>query len=165
MKSINRKDFIAVGSVSRTHGTRGELRLDLNSQTDFNEWAFLEIQGKPVPFYIESVAGTEDAPIIKLEGIDSMDEAAKLAGLAYLIPGKERKSKADASLIGYQLHDEEAGDLGLLEELVELPQQLFLKTTFNGKELLIPAVEDFIIDINKRKKIISLQLPEGLLDM
>ena len=71
MKSIQKKDFIAAGTVAKTHGTQGELKLVTQIKIKLMKWAFLEIQGKPVPFYIERAQNTTlEEWLIKLKGID-----------------------------------------------------------------------------------------------
>lgn len=168
MKSINRNDFIEIGSVVKTHGTKGELRLELFRNYKFNEWAFLEIQGKPVPFLVESSFGSVDAPIIKLMDVNTPDAASKLVGNLILMLGKPTKAKKkdlNQSIIGYMIVDEILGEIGPVEELMELPQQLLLQTHYQGKEVLIPAVEAIIVDIDDDKKKVTVSLPEGLLLM
>lgn len=166
MKSIQRKDFIAAGTVEKTHGTKGELRLGLEQATNLKEWVFLEIQGKPVPFFIQSISG--DQSIVKLEGIDTPVQAARFTGMQLLVPARrgKRKTRAnDLDVTGFMLVDATLGELGRVEEVEELPQQLLLRTTYEGRELLIPAVEEFIIGINEEEQRIDLELPEGLIEL
>ena len=81
IKSIARKDFIQAGSVDKTHGTKGELRISLTTDKSFKEWAFLEIQGKPVPFYIQSLQPTfDDGALLKLRDINSVEKASEFVG-------------------------------------------------------------------------------------
>ncbi len=168
MKSINRADFIAVGMVAKSHGTKGEVRIQLTENVKLKQWAFLEFQGKPVPFYIEAISGSKDEPVVQLQGINTPDKSQELAGKAVLMPKeqvKRSKAKQAASVIGYILIDAQLGEIGALESVEELPQQTLLVTTYNGKQVLIPAVEEFIADINDKKKRILLELPEGLLEI
>ena len=83
MKSIRREDFREAGTLAKVHGPKGELRFLPDYQLTLKEWVFLSIKGKPVPFFIESVKGSDDAPIIKLRYIEDTFEAEKFvkAGL------------------------------------------------------------------------------------
>lgn len=168
MKSINRKDFIIVGIVEKQHGNKGELRLSFEQKIQLKEWVFIEINNKPVPFFIESISKNTDQPILKLMGIDSPDDSFRFINKSILFPASKTKSKTrkvDLSIVDFLLVDEIYGELGKVIEVEELPQQLLIHTIFNGKELLIPAVEDFILEINDKKKTIFLCLPEGILDL
>lgn len=169
IKSIARKDFIQAGSVDKTHGTKGELRISLTTDKTFKEWAFLEIQGKPVPFYIESLQPTfDDGALLKLRDINSVEKASGFVGRTLLIPiGKRKKSDlyAEDDFTGFALVDETLGAIGVVEEIEEYPNQLLIRTKYNGQEVLIPAVEAFITEVNETNQTIYLNLPEGLLDI
>jgi len=169
MKSIARKDFIYAGTIDKTHGTKGELNVTLTSNKSFKKWAFLEIQGKPVPFYIESILSTfDDRAIIKLQDIQTIETASSFVGNNLLIPiGKRSKSDfyAEDDFTGFALVDENIGHIGLVAAIEEFPNQILIKTHYEGREVLIPAVPAFIKQINESEKTIYLILPEGLLNI
>ena len=170
MKTINRKDFIEIGSVVKVHGTKGELKVVLTREINFKEWAFLEIREKPVPFYIKSCKHLfEEEAFIKLDGINDLETAVKLVGYNLLAPIKGLKNAApeliDKSIINYLLIDSKFGEIGKVVDLVEMPMQILIKTSYNNQELLIPAVEPIIKEINDKLHIIYLDLPEGLLNL
>lgn len=169
IQSIARKDFTQAGSVDKTHGTKGELRVSLTTDKSFKEWAFLEIQGKPVPFYIESLQPTfDEGAILKLRDIDSVEKASDFVGRTILIPiGKRKKSDlyAEDDFTGFALVDAKLGAIGVVEEIEEYPNQLLIRSNYNGQEVLIPAVEAFITEVNEAQQTIYLNLPEGLLDI
>lgn len=168
MKTINRKDFDIIGSVVKVHGNFGELKIQLNQKEKLKEWAFLEIREKPVPFLLDSfrpLSGNEY--LLKLKGIDTVDAASDFVSYNLLLPlkkGAKRKQKVDDDLLGFLLIDENLGEIGRVEELIEMPMQLLFKTTFQNKELLIPAVEPIIQWVDEDTKEIGLDLPDGLLD-
>jgi 16S rRNA processing protein RimM len=173
VKSIDRKDFLLIGSVSRIHGTKGELKVRVEHAEDIvllspeKEWAFLEIRNKPVPFFIEAFKPTmEGEGILSLRNVNTVEEAEALAGLNILGLEKDLSEggKPGKDLTGFMLVDKELGELGKIKGFEELPGQLLFMLDYNGKEILIPAVEDFITGINRKKKVVNLDLPEGLLD-
>jgi 16S rRNA processing protein RimM len=169
MKSIERKDFIVAGTVDKTHGTKGELRITLSIDKPFKEWAFLEIQGKPVPFYIQSIQSTfDDGALLRLQDVDSVEKASAYIGHTLLaLRGKRKKAEvyAEDNFTGFKLIDEQLGEIGTVEAIEEYPNQLLIRTQYKGEEVLIPAVEAFIQEINEDEKTIYLQLPEGLLEI
>jgi 16S rRNA processing protein RimM len=169
IKSIARKDFTAIGTIDKTHGTKGELRITFSSDRKLTEWAFLEIQGKPVPFYIQSIQPTfEDGALLRLKDIDTVELASPFVGRTLLMPiGKRKKNELfkEDDFTGYELVDATLGLIGVVEAIEEFPNQLLIRTTYNGSEAYIPAVEAFIKDIDAETRIIQLELPEGLLDM
>ncbi len=168
MKSINRKDFIVAGVVEKIHGTKGGLRLSIEQKIKIKEWVFIEINNKPVPFFIESISGNDDHRIVQLQDIENPKEAQRFVGNTILVPitkTSRKTKKVDLDIINFLLIDETHGELGKVEDVEELPQQLIIHTTFKGKELLIPAVDEFILEISAKKKTIYLSLPDGILDL
>lgn len=167
MKSVNRKDFIHVGSVIKIHGTRGEVKFNLDKMIPLKDWAFLEFQGKPVPFFVERHMGTGDQPIVKLRGIDSPEMAQLLEGQDVLIPaGRSRKtSSREEDLTGYRLIDVKHGDIGTVQGLEEMPGQWMIQAIKGEKEFLIPYVDAFIQEIDDDARSITLELPEGFLEI
>ena len=69
------------------------------------------------------------------------------------------------ALTGYQVTDKVYGKLGALESVEEYPQQIIGKCIVNGKEVLFPLNENFISEINAKKRELHLDLPDGLLDV
>jgi 16S rRNA processing protein RimM len=168
IKSIARKDFTAIGTIDKTHGTKGELRITLSSDRKLKEWAFLEIQGKPVPFYIQSVQPTfDDGAILKLRDIHLVEQAAPFVGRTLLLPiGKRKKNEllTEDDFTGFDLVDIHLGFIGKVEAIETFPNQLLIRTSYKGAEVYIPAVDAFIIEIDEQKQTIQLELPDGLLD-
>jgi 16S rRNA processing protein RimM len=169
MKSIARKDFTAAGTIDKTHGTKGDLRITLTSDKPIKEWAFLEIQGKPVPFYVQSVQETfDDGAILKLQDLNTVEQAGQYVGRTLLLPiGKRKKNDlyAEDDFTGFALVDKKLGAIGNVDAIEEFPNQLLIRTTYKGVEVYIPAVEAFIEEINEDTRTIQLNLPEGLLDI
>ncbi|MBC7384364.1 MAG: hypothetical protein H7296_15465 [Bacteroidia bacterium] len=169
MKTISRNDFVEIGSVVKIHGTKGELKVVLTRKINFKEWAFLQIRGKPVPFYIQQCKHNyEEEAFLKLEGIDQMDIASILVGYALLAPSaglKKPEQKLDDSFLNYKIIDSKQGELGIVEALLEMPMQLLIKTTYRKQELLIPAINPILMEIDDEHKIIYVEMPDGLLEI
>jgi len=165
LKSIRREDFREAGTLAKVHGTKGELRFLPDYQFTFKEWVFLSIKGKPVPFFIESVKGSEDAPILKLRLIDDNIQAEKFVGRTVLMPGKSKRKTItfEDELNGFTIYDAFENPLGKIVRLLEMPQQVLAEIHYKNQLVLIPIVEDWITFFDKRKKRIDMDLPEGLI--
>jgi 16S rRNA processing protein RimM len=86
----------------------------------------------------------------------------------YLDQKKLKKKKpftSFADFIGFELIDENKGLVGILDDVLQLTHHELGRFLFNGKEVLFPWNEAIVRKIDKRKKEISLRLPEGLLDV
>jgi len=166
--------YVKAGRTGKAFGTEGALKFRVEEYLldDFFEASviFIELLGKPVPFFIESVHN--EAPlIIKLEEVDSRDAALELAGKPILL---RREDVAEESLEapfglteldGFLIIDRALGEVGLIEEVIELPQQIMAALSYHGREVLIPLNDQFILEIDEKNRRIAMDLPEGLLEL
>ncbi len=169
MKTIQRKDFLEVGSAVKVHGTKGELKFNLTQSFTLKDWAFLEFRGKPVPFYIDyTKAEFADEIIIKLSGIDTIEQANNLIGKLLLLTSKQVKNVKntdDWNLAGYLMIDQKQGVLGTIVGVIENTYQSLALLNFNERELMVPLVEEIVLEINDKKKEVLVDLPDGLLTL
>lgn len=169
MKSIDLNDFTKVGYVIKSHGNNGFLKISLEKNIKLKEWVMFLIKQKPVPFFIEDWQRTNDTEaIIKCQDINTVDEAENYVGVDVLLLKsnvKRKKGNLDVSIIGYRIFADGFGEIGILNEILEMPGQTMLQTFYKDQEVLIPAVEEFVTEINDKQKQITLNLPEGFLDL
>jgi len=167
MKSLQLKDFIIVGSVGKTHGTSGELKLEANQKLKQKEWVMIEFNQKPVPFFMEQCRElVPNEYLAKLRDYNTVEDVQTFVGrniFYYSTKAVKSKKQIDESIIGYALIDLTLGYIGILEDIIEMPGQMMFQTTNQLNEVLIPAVDDFIDEIDHEKQTIYLKLPEGLI--
>jgi len=171
------KSYFKLGKIVAAHGLKGELVLqhELGKKTDLKKLPalFLELKKDSfVPYFIRKAKGTtEKESLLLLEEIDTREKAQQLVGKLCWLPEEQFKQYADkqapASLLGYQIVEEEGSIkiLGTIEEVIEQPQQLLCRILLKGKEVLIPLNESTLLAIDHQAKTVSVQLPEGLLDI
>ena len=130
------------------------------------------LDGIFVPFFIEEYRFRSDSTaLVKLEGIDTAERARMFTNVDLYFPVKHAEEAEDGELswnffVGFRMEDVRHGELG---EVVEVDtttvNTLFVVEQEDGEELLIPAQEEFIVEINQEKKLITVELPEGLLNL
>lgn len=161
-----------IGYVAKTHGLKGEVTFipspecpDLSEVTAL----FLEQKGNLVPYFIESVSMRGDQAFVKLEDVEDQPAANLLKGSSVYVPKSERPKLArgefyNDEVIGFDVVDQ-AGVLGTVTEIEEAGPNRFLVVVLSGKEVLIPVNGPFIKSVNKSRKQITVELPEGFLDI
>jgi 16S rRNA processing protein RimM len=166
--------LFCLGKISKTFGYKGQVIVIANCDDPEKykklEFVFVDIQHERVPFFItEFNFQYKNSVELKLEDIDSSDEAQKLIGCSIYIP--ELEVIADAKeefyitdLAGYEVTDVNVGYLGRINQILELPQQNIIQIFQDKKEILIPLNEDFIKKIDFKKKSIKIAAPEGLIE-
>jgi 16S rRNA processing protein RimM len=68
-------------------------------------------------------------------------------------------------IIGYRVTDQTHGDIGIIEDVLDLPHQALFQIRFGEKEILIPVVDEIILKIDKRQKLLLIRAPEGLIEI
>lgn len=164
---------ILLGRISKVHGYEGAVTVRLEKSFIENipeiESVFLEIEGKPVPFFLKE-SDYRGGDIIRLKFLwyDTIEKVNEFSGCRLYLPPFENRKKETrlTSFYNYKVFLNDNTIIGTISEVIENPGQWLLKISApTGKEILIPFHEDFITAIDKRKKIIMMNLPEGLTDL
>ena len=169
-----RTDTILLGKVIKVNGVDGAVTIK-SERTYYGEIpetgpVFLEIDGRPVPFFIIS-SHENGTGLIKMrfEDWDSFEKAREFQGCNVFVirpsdPGKSRVKKGEnAGLKGFYVENEANERIGTVSEIIENPGQLLLRVLGEGgRELLIPFHEDLIRRIDPENRKIIMLIPEGL---
>ncbi len=172
---INLEDCVEIGGLAKPHGIKGHLILKLNNLSfddiEEMELVYIIIDGLPVPFFIEEFTErNNDALLIKLEDIDSETTARKYSDSTVFIDkavlSSQKNTTADPRLLyGYRVIDQNFGDIGVLDTLLDFDQNPVLRILKEKKEILIPFQEEFFVKIDEPKREVYVSCPKGLLDL
>jgi len=170
------QEFVSIGKIGKAHGIKGAMKLlaveaylpDLENTSAI----FIEENGQKLPYFLEEVQ-IGNATILTLEEVGTKEAANRLRSKEVflresdLLPIENRafNSLQYEQYKGFELEDKELGTIGVIEEIIEMPQQEMAVVNYQDKEVLIPLNEDFILETLKEEKLIKVTLPEGLLDL
>lgn len=169
------KSNILLGRIAKVSGYEGAVTVKLEKSFTENiphmESVFLEIEGKPVPFFISDL-DYSGADLLKLsfDGYESDEKVSGFIGSRVFLTdsGSENEhTKTDANnIIGFKVFLSDSTPLGAITDIIENPGQwlLIIKSPAN-REILIPLHEDFLVSIDKKKKSVIMDLPEGLIEL
>lgn len=162
-----------IGKILKTHSLYGEVVCELSRFDVEEELEFLIIcvDDIYVPFYIEEIR-TKNAQsiLIKFENVDSEKDARALVGKQVYLP-IELKPEFDEEnatwddVVDFAVCDEKFGLLGNLVQVDESTMNVLLVVDGNKGEILIPATEDFVHQINYEQQVIFVDVPEELIDL
>lgn len=166
--------FVEVGFIQRTHGIKGELQVAWNDTLNLTqeniESVFVEIDGIPIPFFINSLRQkTEESSIVKFDDVDDIQSADNLVGYKLMLPLDLIPEDDDIELkdlVGYTITSTSGQTVGIIEDYEEfnLNSIYYIKTP-EGKEVIIPATDDLIVEFDVDKKTLLMEIPEGLIDL
>lgn len=166
------KQYLEVGKLNNTHGIKGELKMllwcdDINYLKQFKT-LYLDSKGER-PVKVASVRAQKDMAIIKLDGVNSIDDALTLKGK--ILYGDRNDAEIDdganyiADLIGCQVVDIETDKVyGRVIDVLNYGSCDIYDTQGSGKHILIPATDDIVKEINTEYKVIRIKAMKGLFD-
>jgi len=172
---IKQEDVYKIGRLGKPHGVRGELSFmfsdDVFDRVDA-DYLIVETEGILVPFFIEEYRfRSGETALLKLEGISTVERARELTNSDVFFPRRLAQNDDEemtwAQIVGFRLVDEQLGKVvGSISSVDDSTENvLFDVASPDGKNLLIPAAEDWISDVDTEKREIRMRLPEGLLDL
>ena len=168
-----KEELLRIGFVNKISGYKGSLKciIDISRPDKLlkKKYLFLILDGLPVPFAIEEIEIIGTELIIKFEGIDSEAQAKKYIRKEIFADAKSNTKKNEfhnwKGVTKYFVVDENHGELGIIEEILEYPMQYIAKCIVNGKEILFPLNDEIVLEIDSDEKKIFTALPDGLLDI
>ena len=171
---INAKDVYRIGIINKPHGVHGELLFtfddDIFDRVEA-DYIICMMDGILVPFFFESYRFRSDTTaLIKLKGIDTEQQAKRMTNVEVFFPKDHAEELEDNELtwsyfVGFLINDVNKGDIGKVTDVDNSTINTLFVVDYKGTEILIPAQEDFIVDLDREKEVITMQIPEGLLDL
>lgn len=167
-------DFFYLGSISKTFGYQGQVvvYLDTDEPEKYADLrsVFINAGGEMLPYMIEDIQyrGGHTA-IVKFLDVDANECRSLLKSELYLplseLPPLTGNKFYFHEVIGFTVIDKTHGNIGICKEFIEISQQPIMQVELNGKEILIPAIDEVFETIDRDNKIMNINAPEGLIDI
>ncbi len=173
---IREDEVLRIGKFIKPHGIKGEIAFafdnDIFDRVDC-PYLICSIDNILVPFFVKSYRFKgSDTALVLLEDIQSEIEAKRFNGLSVYFPRKyfDENEEVDLTLnyfIDFVVIDKQFGEIGRITDIDEstINTLFLLKKKGSGDDMIIPASDDFVTDIDSEKKILYVDLPAGLVDM
>ncbi|MBR4729285.1 MAG: 16S rRNA processing protein RimM [Prevotella sp.] len=168
---IREEEVYKIGRLGKTHGVKGEISFlfddDVFDRVDA-DYLVLMIDGILVPFFMEEYRFRSDTTaIVKFCDIDTQERARELTGCDVWFPRALADSDDDtitwAAIVGFDIIDNNSGkSVGRIASIDDNTLNI-LFCLEDGR--LIPASEELITDIDKEKRTITINIPDGLLEL
>lgn len=170
-------DCYQLGYIVKTHGLKGEVQvyLDVDSPSEYqNLESVFVLQGQQlVPFFIESMSNLNGPKaIVGFEDIETLESAQALKGSELYLPLEALPKLSEKEfylheVLGFDLSDATTDSIvGKIDNVIESgPQLLFSVLTEKQVEVLIPYTESLLVKLDREEKTITLNVPDGLIDI
>jgi 16S rRNA processing protein RimM len=166
-------NFLRVGVITTSHGIKGEVKVfpttdDVNRFKKLKQ-VILDTGKEHIELEIEGVKFFKQLVILKFKGIDNINEIEKYKGKDLLV-SRENAVKLNKDeyfifdIIGLKVITDTQEELGeLVEVLATGANDVYVVKTSEGKEILLPAIKDCILEVDMDNRLIKVHVMEGLL--
>ena len=166
------EQLLQVGVISSTHGVRGEVKV-FPTTDDVKRFkklkkVILDTGKEQLPLEIEGVKFFKQFVILKFRGIDNINDIEKYKGKRLLVDREHAvKLKKDeyfiADMIGMDVFTEDGELFGALNDVMETgANDVYIIEMSDGKEVLVPAIKQCILDVDIENRKMVIHLLEGL---
>lgn len=174
---IRRDELVEIGRFLKTHGINGEIVFAPLYDLDLADLrcVVVHIDGLPVPFFVEKVRPKGENLIVKIADINNEKEAALLTHKDVFAMADDVEITDDNGddgfsayqFKGFSVVDADSGrTLGTIDYIDDsTPNWLFMVDTGDHNMLAIPVADEFVNDIDTEKRILTMSLPQGLLEL
>lgn len=170
------QQFLTVGKIVNTHGIRGDLKVLLH--TDFADIRFAPKSdlnlfhpdsGEKIKVTVAASRPLKGMYVVRFEGFDNINLVEKFKGYEIKVTKDDTIPLEEGEyyyhqIIGCRVVSEDGADLGVIEEILRPgANDVWTVKMPNGKPLLLPVINDVVLDVNVEQKIVKVHLMEGLL--
>ncbi len=171
---MRKEDCYFLGKITRRHGLQGNvfLKLDTDQPEMYTklESIFVDINGLLVPFFIAKQSWSKGETLIVsfknstealVDQVVGKDVYLPLSGLPKLTGLKFYYHE----VVGFEIREEDGKSCGIIESINDQTGQHYFVLDLAGKQIVIPIIRDWILELNREEKFLKMSLPEGLMDV
>ena len=167
------EDFFRVGVIANTHGIRGEVKIfpttDDVKRFDYLKEAYIDAGKEKIKVEVSNVRYFKNLVIVKFKGIDNINDIERYKGKDLLVTRENALPLEEgeyylADIIGANVYTEDGNLFGSLEDVIETGANLVYSVQHEGKEVLLPVIDDCVKEVNVEEKKVIVNIMKGLLD-
>ena len=171
---MNKQDFYYLGKIVSKYSFKGELLLKTESdEINFKELKsiFIEIDGSLVPFEINRLQLHKSSLLrLSIKGIDNETKANKILKSEVFLPINDLPTLSGNKfyyheIIGFKVIDNNLGKIGKAINVNDQTSQPLLIVEKNDKEIMIPLIDEFLVEVDRKEKKLIFELPEGITNL
>lgn len=169
------EDLLRVGVITQTHGIRGEVKV-FPTTDDLMRFkklkaCVIQLKRETVQLEVQSVKFFKQYVILKFKGYDNINDIEQFVKKDLMVT-RDNAVKCEpgeyfiCDLIGLKVVTDDGKELGTLTEVLETgANNVYEVTTTNGKQVLIPVIDECILAHDMEAKTVTVHLLDGLLEL
>jgi 16S rRNA processing protein RimM len=172
---MRKEDCFYLGKIVRKHSFKGEvvIKLDTDEPELYQEMesVFVNLGNNLIPFFIqESLLQKGNQLRVQFEGIENEADADSIlkAGIYLpltLLPELTGNQFYYHEIIGFAAIDQIHGNIGSITGINDTTAQALFEVEREGRQILVPMIDEFILLVDRKKKELHLKTPQGLIEM
>lgn len=171
---MRKEDCYFLGKITRRHGLQGNvfLKLDTDQPEMYQKLnsILVEINGLLVPFFVAKQSWSKgDTLIISFKNSTEALVDQSLGKDVYMplstLPKLTGNKFYYHEVVGFEIREEDGKTCGTIVSINDQTAQHYFYLDFAGKQIVIPIIKDWILELNREEKYLKMALPEGLMDV
>ena len=167
-------DYYFLGKITKPHGYEGKVSVyfDTDEPEMYAElkMVFININNSPVPYFITYLNINNNKAIIQFQDIDNFEKADFLSKKDMFLPLSSLPKLTGNKFYyheieGFKVIDKLFGTVGVVKEVLDYTNQAVMQIFNEEKEILVPINKHIIVEVNRTKKEILIEAPEGLIEL
>lgn len=168
-------DLLQVGVITSTHGIKGEVKVfpttDDPSRYSYLKDVILDTGKEKIDLKVSGVKYFKQYVIVKFKGINDINNIEKYKGSTLWVTREnavplEENEYFIADLIGLKVITDEGEEFGELTDVMQTgANDVYVVETYKDKqEVLLPVIDECVLDVNLEEGTVTVHIMEGLLD-
>jgi 16S rRNA processing protein RimM len=172
---MEKDDFFYFGKILSTYGNSGQLAvfLDVDNPEKYSELesVYVDLDHERIPFFITELDFRRGKKaLFRFEDVNSIDDAEPFCGRklylpASMLPKLKGNHFYHHEVTGFSVIDEQHGNIGVIESVLEMPTQSLFQIRFGRKEILVPVTDAILRKVDRQKREIRIAAPAGLIEL
>lgn len=172
---MRKEQCFYLGKIAKKFSFKGEVLIYLDTDEPYLyenlESVFVELHKNLVPFFIlKSGIHKNNFLRVRFEDVNSEEDADEILNCeVYLplsfLPKLEGNKFYYHEIIGFDVLDKRLGNIGKVKVVNDSNLQPLLEITNGDKEILVPLIDAFILEVDRENKIFKMDIPEGLVEI
>lgn len=172
---MKKTDCFQLGYIAKLHGFKGEVSLFLDV-TEPERYAsldafYIDVNDQLIPFFVERIKlKNKGFAAIKLEGVDDEEQARELLRKSVYLPSQILEDLDDThfydhEVIGFSVEDVNHGNIGNIQDVIDLSANPLLQIVEGNREILVPLLPGLVKKVDRKNKNLIIEAPEGLIGL
>lgn len=170
---MKKEDCFYLGKIIKPFGYKGEvvLFLDVDDMQTYEDlpYVYIEINKRLIKYDIDTFRFHGNKVVVTFKDVRADEVNTLISKEMYLplefLPKLEGNQFYFHEVIDFEVIDKEKGNIGTIAEIIDNTTQPIMSISFNGREILMPLIDEILDKVDRENRKMYIHAPEGLIDI